>query len=667
MSLLSTNSLSDDMRLAKLMADMNVDIFVESSLVNIDASKAPWAARLQGMRADLGAALVLKARYLNALKSYASAEPEVIYGVAEQLYRRNRFFEEREHDLSNGVVLEDLIYSPHVESLWIRRAMNRQLHAVYLPAEILCMIFERFLANIWEISDKDLGRSGMNRKTGYRPLLVISRVCSDWRNISLAMKSFWSRVNLNWATPAVATFAERAEGAPLHLEMGNPPELSETPRILDKKAVEDKVFDRITWLIIQSIRAAKTFNLHLTAGVIMHLDDSLTAGLLSKVWELEPLLLENITLNYDRESAMSSLGVKAFSNTPRIRRIFVNRFELPNPLDLMPLHDLTSFHFRMTPNYGTPLTLPYLRRLLSCTPNIEEMILEDTVDVSTSSDTSSDMDFQIVLSRCRKLVISLSSELSPQQLFSTIMFPHIEALSISCEKALIQNVLLPFEHLPSYVQDIIGPCKTLEIKGEQHYMSAKYYIEGPADDGLGSAVCSLASSRIDGTVDDDDLTEEDFLPDIHPVIGSILRSLPPADPTSLIIHQSFTRHPYGHPSVGGWKALFVAYPSVTKLDIGALKKTFTTNWMKALADVSIFPQLERLNIRGDNVDIKELKKTLISRKSKGFFLQMLHLWDTTSSAQSNERAIPSTCVNEFFTNWASIKEFVTNGASIKEL
>lgn len=452
---------------------------------------------------------------------------------------------------------------------------------------------------------------------------------------------------MNWGLGVVDAFETRSAGAPLQITLGD--NIGNMNISVFHEATSGFLTHRITSIVTLDLDFRPQRNI---PGVTS------TSRLLDDLWNAEPSSIENLSLKFDGPHGVgfSSLGEKPFGNVSRFRTMHLIGFSLPKPIDCVPHLRLTSLRLVRVRGFDRKLSLQALSAFLSQMPNLEEFILVGTAFEAPPSTSRVEPVARVALPRCQKLDISLDEFVSPTRFFSALEFPTLSIVRIKCEEVPRAVAFSPFQHLPEYIQSLALHSTTLLIEGGRENMVAKYYIDEDVlmiEDDTREAHC-IFDIDVYGSS-----KSSNAPPQIHPIINSALHQLPATNPFFLILDQLIVRPDDELPSVDNWRSLFRAYPRVVRLEIRCIKKISTTNWIKALADTLLCPDLERLDIFAEKIDVKELKKTFTRRKAHNLLLKELYLWDDAEIGMEDKlegQQVASDCVEDVWTDFADIQE-----------
>ncbi|KZT34335.1 hypothetical protein SISSUDRAFT_1052990 [Sistotremastrum suecicum HHB10207 ss-3] len=555
--------------------------------------------------------------------------------------------------LSEGAVLDDILYSKEPGSIMLRKEMNRQLSIIRMPVEILSMIFQEYVAALWDDSDL-YGHSyyyryiscSIQEQYGYQGVCEISYICSDWRYLSLATGSLWSRLSLRWPHKALCEFLARSGGSAIEL-LARPSDLSIDP--------SDGLFGRMTPLIMERTQSIRNLSLNLPLYVDNDFLDPNTPGI-SRLWKSPFSKLKILSLSsrdtYDHNfmSKRPSIGAFLFTSSPNLAKMSLKRLALPKMDGFSPLPYLTSLSMDDVQSLSGALQLFELVDVLSRMPNLEELTLIHISFGALVSSSESGLT-QTELSRCKKIELRLSDSFAPKQFFSAIVCPNVENLQILCDP-MDENLLLSSYHaLPPYIVDLVTQCRYLCLKPDGLCRGLKMTYFTSEDTNLAKDTPNFTfSERSDGSYP----LGADTSQEVHPVIASITK-LPLSGLTVLYIDHLIDHQP-GHliPSVGNWRLFFSALPSLKRLEMWRMKKMITVNLCKALSDALSCPDLETLTIDYKSFNLKEVKKCLSQRKIFKVGLKTLNI--KSDPGISTMRSIPcSYYLGECFTDCGDIE------------
>ncbi|KZS97452.1 hypothetical protein SISNIDRAFT_530279 [Sistotremastrum niveocremeum HHB9708] len=651
MSSLIPVGLSELIEEATAEADRQVDAFVRGALKNVDISKGPWSSRLVDIRRDTRESAARKARVLAALNALNKAESvdESRMSVTEL----RTYLDATHAKLSEGVVLDDILCSKEPGSIMLRKEMNRQLSIIRMPVEILSMISQEYVADLWDESDLystsyhyRYASCPVQEKSGYLKACRISYICSDWRDLSLATGSLWSRLSLRWPQEAMREFLARSAGSPLEI-------LARTQDLF-RDPIDQGMFGNMTSLIMERTHLIKNLSMTLPSRTD---DDTVPIATgVSRLWKSPFSKLRVLDLSFqdsyyhDTEDKYPCVGDLLLTSSPNLQKILLKRLTLPKMDGFGPLPYLTSLSMYEVGSLDGAFRFSDLVAFLSRMPNLEDLTLVHmSIGVSGSSSESGFAQTELI--RCKKIELRLSSSFAPKQFLSAIVCPNVENLEFQCFP-MDKNLLLSSYHaLPRYIVDLITQCRYLCLKPDGICRGLKMTYFTSEGTNLAKDTPNFTfSERSDGNYQ----LGADTSQVIHPVIASITK-LPLSGLTVLYIDRLIDHQP-GHliPSVGNWRLFFSALPSLNRLEMWRMKKMVTVNLCKALSDALSCPDLETLTIDYKSFNLKEVKKCLSQRKIFKVGLKTLNI--KSDPGISTMRSIPcSYYLVECFTDCGDIE------------
>ncbi|KZT34572.1 hypothetical protein SISSUDRAFT_1131775 [Sistotremastrum suecicum HHB10207 ss-3] len=606
--------------------EKGIDTFLKTVLKNADVSCEPWASRLVDIRRDAHQLARMKSRVTTAIHNIVTVENIQHIGDAEEL---TAFRDAKAKELSEGEVLEKIIYSAGMEGVILRREMNRLLPVIQMPVELIGMIFEHYAADVREL----LFWSDM----GVLPETIrISQICSHWRIVALDNGSLWSHINFSWPQKVVSGLIERSRGSPLDFMVATDRVAPLTGGDMDSK------MDSVE-LIIRHIHRLDGLNLLYVQPDSDSPGYGLRSSRLMELWDQKGPMLRHLSVK-SKPATSPSLGTGLFRNFPNLRTMEIIGCVLPKleSYSLLPL--LRKITIVSSPNVDPFISIHEFIGFLDHTPNLEEMTLR-RLDFRQEHSTNHNANTRVELKRCKKLELFLPSSISPNFFLSSVIFSQLDAMLLDGQPNAEDALFRRYSILPSYVRDMLSRCKTLMLHPRLgHVIVADYHMTEDIEDARHNPDYSLWGNI-------GSFQNESGMP---PVLASVTSHLPLGTITTLSLDSIVDE--VLSPDI--WKAFLAFFPDVTRLEIHGTLKKYSLSFCKALGDPSILPMLTRLDIDVTSFNVKEVNRAFASRERIGNLrLDTLYIWDFEKADTMPRRPIYSKCATFCFTNSESIHEF----------
>ncbi|KAJ6629402.1 hypothetical protein B0H10DRAFT_1939795 [Mycena sp. CBHHK59/15] len=353
-------------------------------------------------------------------KSSIEREASIVNAQLEVLRKREAEFQRILDDmqrLKDSVALEKQVLE----------AKSKELHSErqpinWLPVELLMHIFVTFTAAGLDSHQPD--------EVYHRAPVIVSHVSSRWRSISLATPKMWTRLSVQstvWNARPIVTFLARSGTAPLDLVFISPQGINpqeehrRADRLLNHLSHDIPRYERLRFNL-----AAASLNVSivsLTSSSLVPVQFQGTgASLKLSYLRLEKLPLFNIPTHF-----LPNLTILELCFPPK-------RVSLEGP---------SSYVLRMS----------QLVRFLNCTPNLEELVLSNTVpymDVCLNrenavSDPGDRVEVEPVdLAHLRSIEWTYPYSTDIHHFLSFLAIPTLEKLELGVEEipALRTNVFL---------------------------------------------------------------------------------------------------------------------------------------------------------------------------------------------------------------------------------
>ncbi|KAJ7171203.1 hypothetical protein C8R46DRAFT_1087977 [Mycena filopes] len=352
-------------------------------------------------------------------------------------------------------------------------AKQKELHSErqpinWLPVELLVQIFVTFTSADLDSHDPT--------EVYHRPPVIISHVSSRWRAISLGTSTMWSRISVQseiWNPRSIVTFLARSGIAPLDIVFISPialtaqDEYRRADRLLTHLAHDIR---RIRSIAFQSRGADAMQKL---VGVLTLPDNvfsSLRSLNLSVVSLDGPLLASPLIPAHLR-------GSGAQLNLTCLRLEKLPLFNIPKHF----LHNLTTLELGFPPKKLTAegpasymLRMSQLVRFLNYTPNLQELILSNTVpymdvylDTADTPQTSTvhTRVSPVVLNHLRTLDWTYPYGPDIHHFLSFLTIPALERIDVCVEELplLRANVLLLRGYADTAASQLFASHRVIEL------------------------------------------------------------------------------------------------------------------------------------------------------------------------------------------------------------
>ncbi|KZS97471.1 hypothetical protein SISNIDRAFT_463358 [Sistotremastrum niveocremeum HHB9708] len=629
-------SLKEKVQRTTAIADKRLNKYLEGSLRYVDTAVEPWATQLAGLRESIWQVAFMEARVNEAIVTL----------------------------LNDGTAHEGA------------------------QSTIISLILNEYVEAFWALSpSSDYEESPQNRPLGFVTILRITNICSTLRTIALNTTTIWCHLSLNWPNVVVSNFSTRSLGLSPKISMSHregefPPKASVF--LLERLPMTREINLEILCAHSSqpSVSSIKTINRNASIAEVF-----------ARISHCPAPHLKELILRYNdhftKRPADLADGAPVvpdivFANCQNLRSLNLEGFAIPLLKEHATLKGLRFLSVRCTGDmqkivsfgglqYASRQTnLSHLHNFLSNTPDIERLTLELVRGWTRSFETAN----VVELTKCKEINILISpdpltmsttvSSLAALQLFPTGVFsalrcPQLSRLSITCLKIKRNDPFASYAHLPLYIHELAKRAKLLHLSHGNNggELSAKLYHDLSTEESVAIPYCSFTTVLESLDIEDHQSRPSQRYgrgPSQTPLlfdpewVGQICKTVSP-------IRHVWEKNP---PTIASCQALLKHYPSITRLIIHEGVAETRENFIRALHDPLICPNLQELGINGDHSHLEEIKRTFSHRKANSLTLNRIYLFADISynyhivRQSDSMKSVALNCVHEFFTDCPDI-------------